>query len=174
MLRQIHLATSLVLLLGGTTAAAESDLPRTAWGDPDLSGIWSNESLTPFERPEGAPEFITEDAAEAARQRIAQARQRDAEPRPDVAPPPSGGNVGGYNLVWIDAGSDVVSTGRSSLVTSHGGRVPVRPDALAARDAAQQLAFDDMEHMSPWDRCITRGMPGGMFQAGYNNYYRNN
>ena len=173
MLRQIQFTISLMLLAGSVCPAADPpELPRTAWGDPDLSGIWSNESLTPFERPEGAPEFISEDAAEAARQRIAQARARDAQPRPDVAPPPSGGNVGGYNLVWIDAGSDVISTGRSSLVTSHGGRVPVRPAALAARDAAQQRAFDDMEHMSPWDRCITRGMPGGMFQAGYNNYYR--
>jgi hypothetical protein len=26
--------------------------------------------------------------------------------------------------------------------------------------------------MSPWDRCITRGVPGGFFPAGYNNGYR--
>ena len=26
--------------------------------------------------------------------------------------------------------------------------------------------------MSPWDRCITRGIPGAMFPAGYNNAYR--
>jgi hypothetical protein len=26
--------------------------------------------------------------------------------------------------------------------------------------------------MSPWDRCITRGIPGGFFPAGYNNAYQ--
>jgi hypothetical protein len=26
--------------------------------------------------------------------------------------------------------------------------------------------------MSPWDRCITRGVPAGMFPAGYNNAYQ--
>jgi hypothetical protein len=26
--------------------------------------------------------------------------------------------------------------------------------------------------MSPWDRCITRGVPGSMFPAGYNNAYQ--
>jgi hypothetical protein len=26
--------------------------------------------------------------------------------------------------------------------------------------------------MSPWDRCVTRGMPGGMLPAGYNNAYQ--
>ncbi len=36
--------------------------PRTAWGDPDLQGIWNNATLTPFQRPEalGEQEFLTE------------------------------------------------------------------------------------------------------------------
>ena len=25
--------------------------PRTAWGDPDLQGIWNNATLTPLQRP---------------------------------------------------------------------------------------------------------------------------
>ena len=25
--------------------------PRTAWGAPDLQGIWNNATLTPFQRP---------------------------------------------------------------------------------------------------------------------------
>jgi hypothetical protein len=31
---------------------------------------------------------------------------------------------------------------------------------------------DGPEYMSVWDRCITRGVPGGMFPAGYNNAYQ--
>lgn len=170
-----HVLSALMLWAVAASAGADSatwEMPRTGWGDPDLSGIWSNETLTPFERREGDPEFISPAAAQAAREAIQQARAADARPRESVTAPPAGGNVGGYNLVWIDAGSDVVSTGRSSLVISHGGIVPVRAEALAAKQQAEQLATGDMEHMSPWDRCITRGMPAGMFQAGYNNYYR--
>ena len=32
--------------------AAASDPPRTAWGDPDLQGIWNNNTSTPLERPD--------------------------------------------------------------------------------------------------------------------------
>lgn len=171
MIRTALILSVTVLLTQPGTAASEA-LPRTSWGDPDLSGLWSNETLTPFERREGDPEFISPEAADAARKRIEALRAQDGAPREEVTAPPAGGNVGGYNLVWIDAGSDVVSTGRSSLVTSHDGRVPVRPAAIADRDRRAALAYDDPEYMSPWDRCITRGMPAGMFQAGYNNYYR--
>ena len=164
------LSTVVSLML--TTAAYGNDLPKTAWGHPDLSGIWSNETLTPFERREGDPEYISPEAAAAARERIRAAREQDGTRRENVTAPPVGGNVGGYNLVWIDAGSDVVSTGRSSLVTSHGGRVPVRPAAIEDRDHRFAQSYNHPEYMSPWDRCITRGMPAGMFQAGYNNYYR--
>ncbi len=35
---------------------------RTAWGDPDLQGIWNNSTLTPFQRPveQADQEFLTE------------------------------------------------------------------------------------------------------------------
>ena len=32
-------------------AARNSDVTRTPWGDPDLQGIWTNNTATPFERP---------------------------------------------------------------------------------------------------------------------------
>src|SRR5262245_44565570 len=44
--------------------------PRTAFGQPDLQGTWSNASNTPFERPKelGAKEFYTEqEFAEASK-----------------------------------------------------------------------------------------------------------
>ena len=47
-------------------ATAQSSTPlRTAWGDPDLGGVWNNSTLTPFQRPErlGDQEFLTEEEA---------------------------------------------------------------------------------------------------------------
>ncbi|MEM7079971.1 MAG: hypothetical protein AAF513_15215 [Pseudomonadota bacterium] len=158
------------------TCAQDYQPPRTPWGSPDLQGVWSNETLTPFERPANQADqaYVTEAQARAAAQRLAQRVAADASDRTGQAtPPPAGGNVGAYNLGWMDFGTQVVSTRRSSLVIDPAnGRVPVRAAALRARERAQRASFDDPEHMSVWDRCITRGMPGGMFPARYNNYYR--
>ncbi|MEQ9451999.1 MAG: hypothetical protein RJQ07_10495 [Pseudomonadales bacterium] len=70
------LILSVTVLLAQPGMAASEALPRTSWGDPDLSGLWSNETLTPFERREGDPEFISPEAADAARKRIEALRHR--------------------------------------------------------------------------------------------------
>ncbi len=156
-----------------TAHAGEYQVPKTPWGTPDLDGIWSNETLTPFERPEGQGAFVSEEQARRAAEGIRAARVRDGKARENVTAPPRGGNVGAYNLVWMDFGSEVVQTGRSSLVIDPpDGRVPVRPEVMTTKQESLERSFLDPEYMSPWDRCISRGMPGGMFPAGYNNYYR--
>jgi hypothetical protein len=87
--------------------------------------------------------------------------------------PPRAGDVGSYNQFWFDSGTRVVRTRRTSLVVEpRNGRVPVKPEAEAKRDYDLAHVADSYEHMSPWDRCITRGVPGGMFPAGYNNAYQ--
>ena len=150
-----------------TAAQSESwSPPRTAEGQPDLQGIWTNATITPFERPAELADkpFLTEQEAAAYEARIVGART-DAAPRP--------GDVGNYNQVWFDQGTTVVKTRRTSLVVDPpDGRVPVRPEAEARRDHDLQHVADSYEHMSLWDRCITRGVPAGMFPAGYNNAYQ--
>ena len=141
---------------------------RTPWGDPDLQGTWTNETITPFERPASLANtpFLTEAEASALETRAA--RQR--ETADDVARP---GDVGSYNQVWFDSGTKVVSTRQASLVVDPAeGRVPLRPEALRQREEYDAHNGDAPEFMSPWDRCITRGIPGGFFPAGYNNGYQ--
>ena len=141
---------------------------RTPWGDPDLQGIWTNETITPFERPASLANtpFLTE--AEAAALEARASRQR--ETADDAARP---GDVGSYNQVWFDSGTRVVSTRQTSLVVDPAdGRVPLRPEALRQREEYDAQNGDAPEFMSPWDRCITRGIPGGFFPAGYNNGYQ--
>jgi len=157
----------------GARAAAEAAArrgdawrpPRTPDGQPDLQGTWTNPTITPFERPAelAGKAFFTEEEAAAYEARVVGGRT-DAPPRP--------GDVGNYNQVWFDQGTKVVKTRRTSLVVDPpDGRVPVRPEAEAKRDYDLAHAADDYEHMSLWDRCITRGVPAGMFPAGYNNAY---
>ena len=51
--------------LGVALAAAQTTVPRTAWGQPDLQGIWDFRTITPLERPEDLAdrEFLTEEEA---------------------------------------------------------------------------------------------------------------
>ena len=163
---------SLVALpVAGQTPTAAADTwtpPRTPWGHPDLQGIWTNETITPFERPTElqGKEFLT---AEEASQLERQTAQKNAAA--DGTSPP--GTVGGYNRFWFDSGTEVLSTRQTSVVVDPpDGKVPVRPEAEAKRDDNRAHNTDSYEHMSLWDRCITRGVPGSMFPTAYNNAYR--
>jgi hypothetical protein len=73
---------------------------------------------------------------------------------------------------WTDHDSPQAARRRSMVVDPPDGRVPVRPWAEARRDYDLARVGDAPEHETPWVRCITRGVPGGMFPAGYNNGYR--
>jgi hypothetical protein len=140
--------------------------PSTPDGQPDLQGIWTNPTITPFERPDELASKAVLTTGEAA-----ELEKRAAENRVDRPPKP--GDVGNYNQVWFDSGTKVVSTRQTSLVVDPpDGRVPVTSAAAAQRDYNAAHNADSYEYMSVWDRCITRGVPAGMFPAGYNNAYQ--
>ena len=72
---------------------------------------------------------------------------------------------------WADHDSPMSPTRRSMVVDPANGRVPVMQWAEAKRDYDLAHLEDAPQHETPWVRCITRGVPGGMFPAGYNNGY---
>ena len=132
----------------------------------DLQGVWTNPTITPFERSValGDKEFLTENEAKTLESQAADT---------NVDRPPAAGDVGSYNRFWFDSGTKVVGTRRSSLVFEpKNGRVPLKPEAETKRDYNAAHNADAPEYMSVWDRCITRGVPAGMFPAGYNNAYQ--
>jgi hypothetical protein len=162
------LATLVTLGPATHVASGQSAPKKTAWGEPDLQGVWGNATITPLERPValGDKAFLSVEEVAAAEARAASAA-RDDEP----APRP--GDPGTYNRFWADSGTKVVGSRRTSLVIEPAtGRVPLTP--LAEKQKADDLArnADSWEYMSLWDRCITRGLPGAMLPAGYNNAYR--
>ena len=141
--------------------------PRTPDGQPDLQGIWTNATLTPLERPAAmaGKAFLTEAEAAAIEKRTADNRAATDKMGPLAS--------GSYNRFWFDDGTTVLSTRQTSMVVDPpDGRVPVRPSAEARRDDYAARNADSYEFMSPWDRCITRGIPGAILPAGYNNAYQ--
>ena len=162
--------------LAAQTAAPKSSVPRTPDGKPDLQGVWTNATLTPLERPArfaGRPTMTEKEAADLAAQAATRLEQQGADASTRQAPR-AGGAVGSYNqAVWADAGTQVIATLQTSLVIDPpDGRIPVRREAEQQRDARIARSTDSYEFMNVWDRCITRGVPGGFFPAGYNNAYQ--
>ena len=165
------IAAAVCVVAGGArvSSAQTKAQTKTPWGEPDLQGTWTNETITPFERPANlaGKAFLTPEEAAAIEKRSATQRESS-----DEAPPRSG-DVGNYNQFWMDSGSKVVASHRTSLVIEPSdGRVPVRPEAEKRREEYAAQERDGFEFMSPWDRCITRGIPGAFFPAGYNNAYQ--
>ena len=174
MRRWSTLGLMLALLWPASHANAQTPPAKSGWalartpdGQPDLQGIWTNATITPLERPPALAGKASLTDAEAAALEKRTADQRVALDRFGSL------ESGSYNQFWYDAGTKVLSTRQTSLVVDPpDGRVPVRPSAEARRDDYAARSSDSYEFMSVWDRCITRGVPGGMFPAGYNNAYQ--
>ena len=156
-------------------AIAQDEAPRTAWGAPDLQGVWDFRTITPLQRPEelGDQEFLTEEEA-ASREQAAVARDIElweAAPRRTEA----GGSVGAYNNFWMDRGTNVIETRRTSLIIDPpNGRMP--PLSEEGERRAEERRIRRAEHpadswldRSSFDRCIlgfNQGPP--MTPGGYN------
>jgi hypothetical protein len=73
---------------------------------------------------------------------------------------------------WLLQDSPISARRPSMVVDPPNGRVPLRREAAEQRDRELALPADSLEHYGPWERCITRGVPGAMFPGAYNNGHR--
>ena len=143
--------------------------PMTPWGEPDLMGVWTSATLTPLERPERfgeKAELTAEEAAAMERQTIETRAENDGKAAP--------GSVGGYNQVWLDAGTAITGTLRTSLIIEPAnGRIPW-VDAAAKSDYDTEVArygvgpFHSWTDMDTGERCITDGLPNMVPLQPYN------
>ena len=157
------------------SAAKTWTAPRTPDGQPDLEGLWTNATITPFERPKdlAGKQFFTEREAAEYETRLLQESNKD---RRDGTPEEDVGRA--YNDSWWDRGTKLVPTRRTSLVIDPpDGKVPpLTPEAqkaAAVRARALQRPAEGPEDRGLPERCIlwpTAGPP--MVPSAYNNNYQ--
>jgi hypothetical protein len=124
-------------LIAGHGQAAESDIPRTPWGAPDLNGVWDFGVSTPFERPDELGDRAHFTAEEAA------AFRADPEGRlEDALRALEGDSFVGVEL-WIPSDLPLTNDLRTSLIVDPpDGKIPPRtPEAQAAFEAGAALAL---------------------------------
>ncbi|MGZ3403059.1 MAG: hypothetical protein ACXWKN_07160 [Phenylobacterium sp.] len=185
MIRVLTVAAMLASL--ASAALAAEGVPRAADGHADLSGVWSNASVTHLTRPPGQTTLTigkAEAEAFAKASPLVARQERDAAPIDPKAGAPGVGDPGGYNAFWLDPGNTmglvkgeyrtswIVEPADGQLPLSAQGKALVAKANAYSRDADRP---DNPEAFEPWDRCIisSRGSGGpGMLNNIYNSNYQ--
>ena len=144
--------------------------PVTAWGDPDLEGMWPIMHLfaTPLQRnPQyGDRRFLTDDEwkkAEAVLQAREQRYQEEIK---------SGKMNMGH---WAETTTRTEAARLTSLISypANGQMPPLTEKGKALvplfHSDDTRTVFDSPEDFDAWDRCITRGLPSTMLPINYDN-----
>ena len=167
--------------IAAPAAAQVPETPRTAWGAPDLQGVWDFRSLTPMERPAELVDkevFTAEEAATFSEGFL----QRESRDLADAeAEARETGRVVPYNDFWFDWGSTVTTDRTSLIVDPPDGQIPALTPAAeqrraARREARRGVGADEispggwLDELSAPARCIlgfNQGPP--MTPSAYNN-----
>jgi hypothetical protein len=167
--KPLALATGIWL----AAAPAQAQQPKTAWGEPDIAGVYSEFTFAPLERPvdQGEKEFFTQEEALAYQQRQLERANADG----GETEPGTQADVH-YDFDTFALGANEGTTSfnlRTSIVNlPKNGRIPpLLPAAIARRDARAEARrgreFDGPEIRSLTERCIVWSstlppiLPGG-------------
>jgi hypothetical protein len=172
MIRTFLAAALAVVVTTGLAAQVRYAPKRTAWGDPDLQGTYTNkhELNTPFERPAEFDGRRVEDVTGAELAAVLKRRQQLIVGRQVGVGPPQ----------FRDPVDATKSSRAWSVVDPSDGKIPPMTPEARRRVAPYEVTldvvnsrpksgssfgdgpFDGPENLSLYDRCITRGLPGSM------------
>jgi hypothetical protein len=143
-------------------------LQRTAWGDPDLTGVFSNDDQSgiPLERPKElgerpADQISPAELAEVNRQRVA---RLDAQ-------------LAGFGSTLFVGSVERKNNREWLVVDPPDGRVPPLTPEAQERQERRRIVnrdegpFEGYEDLGLYERCITRGIPNSMMSVIYGGNY---
>src|SRR5262249_44434202 len=121
-----------------TNTAAQTSVPmlKTPWGEPDLQGIWTDETDTPLQRPAryAAQEFFTPAQREALNKERLELLSRDTRPERGTERDVSSA----YNSVFVTVKR--IGERTSKIVDPPNGRIPPMTSE-AQKSAATEREF---------------------------------
>jgi hypothetical protein len=141
--------------------------PRTAWGDPDLQGVYTFATQTPVERPQalaGKAVYTEAELAEVTKRSEAARQAREDRPVDPTKPP------GGYDAVWTASERGKLTDRTSLIIDPEDGHVPaltpraqkIRADIEAeeaARTIGKETIYNTWADHSLYTRCLARPIP---------------
>jgi len=156
--------------------------PRTADGQPDLQGVWTNNTVTPLERPKelAGKEFYTEAELQALAKRE---RERLVKIEDEGQPPSNHSGVEGapaddvhydFSQFGLDRGqSKLAWNRRTSIIVGPEGTIPpltaeARTRLAELRAKAKGHEFDGPESLSLGARCLARPNVAPLLPTAYN------
>ena len=150
---------AVVGMLALPVLAVAQSAPQTAWGTPDLQGVWDFRTITPLERPEELGEQAFLSAEEAANLEREAVDRNERLLNQEARRTDTGGNVGAYNNFWMDRGTNIVGDRRTSLIVDPpNGRIPPVTDAGEVRrtrvGSFNVEVPESYTDLSNADRCI--------------------
>lgn len=162
-LAALSLAAGTAVGQEAAAAPAEGARPRTAWGEPDLRGLWDFRTLTPLQRPRqfADKEFLSDVEAVEFERRTVELLDNDRRTRGTVIDVERA-----YNDFWLDYGTKITADKRTSLIVDPpDGRIPpLTPEAKAAareprhRPVTERVVFasgpEGPEDRGLSERCI--------------------
>jgi hypothetical protein len=171
-MRRSNVFAAVVFMGGLSLGSAISAQERTPWGDPDLQGIWTNQTPVPLERPAALEDkafFTPEEARSVEENALGDLLKRLTA---EIA------TSGELNGIWLEAGNGRVPLRRNTslVVDPRDGRIPYTDEGKRRWDATPKIPGPPLAANRPEDRALTERciISDSLFAPNpfYNNFHR--